>query len=95
MVVPLLLWKNTVDGFLRRILDRRVFSKVFNTLRECGTLPSVHVSSERASQQNIEEQENILEMVQNGLTGMKKTLISVSQQRMSCNGNFLGKVSLK
>ena len=33
---------------LRRILDRRVFYKVFNTLHECGKLPSVHVSSEGA-----------------------------------------------
>ena len=30
---------------MRRIPDRRVFYKVFNTLRECGTLPSAHVSS--------------------------------------------------
>jgi hypothetical protein len=28
-----------------RIPDRRVFSKVFTTLREGGTLPSAHVSS--------------------------------------------------
>ena len=48
----------------RRIPDRRVFYKVFNTLRECGTLPSAHVSSERARKQNTEEQENILDMVQ-------------------------------
>jgi hypothetical protein len=40
-----------------------MFSKVFNTLRECGTLPSVHVSSERARQQHMKEEENILEMV--------------------------------
>jgi len=39
----------------RRITDRRVFYKVFNTLRECGTLPSAHVSSERARKQNIVE----------------------------------------
>jgi hypothetical protein len=31
----------------RRIPDRRVFSKAFNTLRERGALPSAHVSSER------------------------------------------------
>ena len=52
---------------MRRILDRRVFYKVFNTLRECGTLPSAHVSSERARKQNMEEQENILDMVQHSL----------------------------
>ena len=49
---------------MRIIPDRRVFSKVFNTLRECGRLPSVHVSSERARKQNMEQQENILDMVQ-------------------------------
>jgi len=48
---------------MRRIPDSRVFSKVFNTLRECDTLPSAHVSSERARQQRVEEQENVLEMV--------------------------------
>jgi hypothetical protein len=39
---------------MRRIPDRRAFYKVFNTLRECGTLPSAHVSSERARQQHVE-----------------------------------------
>ena len=33
---------------VRRIPVRRVFFKVCNTLRECGTLPNAHVSSERA-----------------------------------------------
>ena len=45
---------------MRRIPDRRMFDKVFNTLRECGTLPSAHVSSERARKQNMEEQETFL-----------------------------------
>jgi len=49
---------------MRRIPDRRVFYKVFNTLRECGTLRSAHVSSEWARKQNMEEQENIPNMVQ-------------------------------
>jgi hypothetical protein len=40
--------------FTRRILDRKVFSKVFNTLRERGTIPSAHVSSER-TRQHVEE----------------------------------------
>jgi hypothetical protein len=30
---------------MRRIPDRRAFSKVFDTLREHGTLPRAHVSS--------------------------------------------------
>ena len=33
---------------MRRIPDRRVFYKFFNTLCECGTLPSAHFSSELA-----------------------------------------------
>jgi hypothetical protein len=53
---------------MRRIRGRRVFSKVFNTLRECSTLPSAHVSSEWARKQNMEEQENILDMVQHSPT---------------------------
>ena len=48
---------------MRRIPDSREFSKVFSTLRECRMLPSAHVWSERARQQNVEVQENILEMV--------------------------------
>ena len=47
---------------MRRIPDRRVFSKVFNTLPECGTLPRAHVASEWA-RHHVEEQVHILEMV--------------------------------
>ena len=64
MVVSLLLLKNTVDGFLCAEFRIVVFYKVFNTLCECGTLPSVYVSSERTRKRNMEEQENILDMVQ-------------------------------
>jgi len=57
-----------VEAYRRRfplfsIPDCRMFYKVFNTLLEWGTLPSAHVSSERARKQNMEEQENILGMV--------------------------------
>jgi len=38
----------------RRFPYRKVFYKVFNTLRKCGMLPSAHVSSERARKQNME-----------------------------------------
>ena len=61
---------------VRRIPDRRVFYKVFNTLRECGTLPSAHVSSERARKQNMEEQENILDMLQRSPTTSTRSLSS-------------------
>jgi hypothetical protein len=48
---------------VHRIPDCRVFPKMFHTLHECGMLLSAHVSSERACQQHVEEQENILENV--------------------------------
>ena len=78
MVVPLLLLKNTVDGFLCVEFRIVVFYKVFNTLRECGTLPSAHVSSERARKQNMEEQENILDMVQRSPTTSTRKLSALS-----------------
>ena len=62
MVVPLLQLKSSVDGFLCAEFRIVVFSKVFNTLRDCGTLPTAHVSSEQARQQHVNEQENTLEM---------------------------------
>jgi hypothetical protein len=63
MVVPLLLMKNTVGRFLcAEIRIGECFTR-FNKLHERGTLPSAHVSSERAHQQHVEEQENILEML--------------------------------
>jgi len=37
-------------------------------LRECCTLPSLHVSSEQARKQNMEEQDNLLDMVQRSPT---------------------------
>ena len=43
-----------------RILDCRVFYMVFNTLRECSTLPSAHVSSERACKRNMGNRKTFL-----------------------------------
>ena len=48
---------------VHRIPDRRVFSKVFNTVHKCSILSVAHVSSEQAYQQHVKEHENILEMV--------------------------------
>ena len=70
---------------MRRIPNRRVFSKVFTTLRECDTPPSAHVSSERACKQNMEEQENILVMVQRSPTTSTRrlsTCLGVSRTRV-------------
>jgi len=81
MAVPLLLLKNTVDGILCAEFRIVVFYKLFNRLRECGTLPSAHVSSKRARKQNMEEQENILITVQRSPTTSMRRLsarISIS-----------------
>jgi hypothetical protein len=72
---------------MRRIPARTVFSEVFNTLRERGTLPSVHVSSEPA-RQHVEEQENILEVVERSPTTNTRTLstrLVVSRTRVLAN----------
>ena len=62
-----------------------MFSKVFNTLHECGMLPIAHVSSEQASQQHMKEQENSLGMVQRNPTTSRRrfsTCLGVSQTRV-------------
>ena len=70
---------------MHRIPDRRVFCRVFNTLRECRMLPSAHVSSERARKQNMEEQENVLDMVERSPATSTRRLsarIGVSRTRV-------------
>jgi len=44
---------------LCRTPNRAVFTNMICALRECGTLHSLHVSSERRSIQTVEEQEEI------------------------------------
>jgi hypothetical protein len=66
---------------MSRISDRRVFSKGFNTVREGGTLASVHVSSEQVRQQHVEEQESILEMVQCSPTTTRENFLHVCVSR--------------
>ena len=66
-----------------RIPGRSVFYKVFDTLCECSTLPSAHVSW--AYKKNMEEQENILDMVQLSPTIITQRLsarIGVSRTRV-------------
>ena len=53
---------------LCRTPNRDDFTNVLCALRECGTLPSVHVSSERRSIHTVEEQEEIVSMVQRSPT---------------------------
>jgi len=39
----------------RRVPDSRVFATVYNKLRETGALPSSHMSSECANEQNVDK----------------------------------------
>jgi len=45
----------------RRRSHSRVFACVYNKLRETGALPSSHISSEHANEQNVVEVESILQ----------------------------------
>jgi len=58
---------------MRRILDRKAFSKMFDILRECDTLSSALVPSERTRQQHVQGQENIPAMVQPSPTTSTRT----------------------
>jgi len=70
---------------LRGTPNRAVFTNVFHALCECGTLPSVHVSSERRSIQKVEEQEETVGMAQRSPTTSTRWIASrlrVAQSRM-------------
>ena len=69
---------------LRRTPNRAAFTNVFCTLRECGTLPSIHVSSERRSIQTVEEQEEIVSMVQQSPTTSTHRIVSRLHVPQSC-----------
>jgi len=47
----------------RRIPTRRVFTRVYQTLRDTGTLPGVHIAAERDVNEGINEEEGIVQMV--------------------------------
>ena len=48
----------------RRIPTRRVFTRVYQTLRDSGTLPGVHTAAERDVNEGVDEEEGIVQMVQ-------------------------------
>jgi len=52
----------------RLVPDSRVFASVYNKLCETGRLPSSHISSERANEQNVDEIESILQSVERSPT---------------------------
>jgi hypothetical protein len=39
----------------RTVPDSRVFASVYNKLHETGALPSSHISSEHANEQNVKQ----------------------------------------
>jgi len=49
----------------RRIPTRRVFTRVYQTLRDTGTLPGVRIAAERNVNEGVNEEEGIVQMVQN------------------------------
>jgi hypothetical protein len=48
----------------RRIATRRVFTRVYQTLRDAGTLPGDHTAAKRDVNEGIDEEEGIVRMVQ-------------------------------
>ena len=68
-----------------RVTDSKVFASVYNKLRETGALPSSHMSSERANEQNMDEVESILQSVERSPTTRTRrifTCISVPHTRV-------------
>jgi len=44
----------------RRIPTRRVCTRVYQTLRDTGTLPGVHIAAERDGIEGVDEEEGIV-----------------------------------
>ena len=61
-----------------------MFARVYNKLRDTGTLPSSHISSECANEQNVDKVESILQSVERSLTSTRRisTLIAVPHTRV-------------
>jgi len=48
----------------RRIPTRKVFTRVYQTLRDTGTLPGVRIAAERDVNDGVDGEEGIVQMVQ-------------------------------
>ena len=48
----------------RRIPNRRVFTRVYQTLRDTGTLPGVRIAAEHGVNGGVDEEEGIVQMLQ-------------------------------
>jgi len=49
----------------RRIPTLRVFTRVYQTLRDTGTLPGICIAAGRDVNEGVDEEEGIVQMVQN------------------------------
>ena len=47
----------------RRIPTRKVFKRVYHTLRDTDTLPGVRIAAERDVNEGVDEEEGIVQMV--------------------------------
>jgi len=48
----------------RRIPTRRMFTRVYQTLQDTGTLPGVRTAAERDVNEDVDEEKGIVQMVQ-------------------------------
>jgi hypothetical protein len=79
-----------------RVSHLRVFASVYNKLPETGALPSIHISSERANEQNVDEVESILQSVERSPTTITRrisTNIVVSHRAGLCPWDNRGKAN--
>jgi len=58
----------------RRIPTRRVFTRVYQTLRDTGTLPGVCIAAERYVNVGVDEEEGIVQMVQSSPRASKRRI---------------------
>ena len=56
-----------------RIPTRRLFTRVYQTLRDTCTLPGVRIAAERDVNESVDEEEGIVQMVQSEYTKNCKT----------------------
>jgi hypothetical protein len=70
----------------RRIPNRKTFSGAFNTLRQTGSLPSVHIHYEQNRQHDVAAEENIIDAVQRSPRVSQYTTSSSAVRSFSIQG---------
>ena len=58
----------------RRIPTRKVFTRVYQTMRDTGTLPGVRIAAEYDVNEGIDEEEGIVQMVQSSPRASKRRI---------------------